>query len=219
MELFLIIVLAAIIAIILIFSLSSKSTSEYGHYSQLDEISEREIIESGIEGENRAANLLSYLSDSYTIIHNVVIYYDGRKSEIDNVVIGNTGVFIIEVKNHKGYINGDCQEQEWMQRKIGKGGNEYSKEFYNPTKQVATHIYRLKHILLQNNIRTYISGAVYFANPEVIVNTVNSREDIPVFQYRNRIELLNYILDGKEKLTETQVKRIIEVITESNVNR
>lgn len=177
---------------------------------------ERDITIAGKQGEERTAHLLNSLPENYKLIRNAVINYEGRKSEIDNIVVGNTGVFIIETKNQKGHIVGDCQERDWTQHKIGRGGTPYCKDFYNPTKQVATHIYRLKGIFRQNKIRVFINGAVYFSNPETYIRIVNTREDIPVFDYYNQNELLNYILNRDKILTDKEVEHIIKVIKEND---
>lgn len=103
---------------------------------------EREITAAGKQGEEHTAVLLNALPHNYKLIRNAVVSYEGRESEIDNIVEGNTGVFIIETKNHRGYISGDCREMYWEQHKINNYGECHSKNFYNPTKQVATHIYK-----------------------------------------------------------------------------
>lgn len=176
---------------------------------------EREISAAGKQGEERTALLLNSLPDSYKLIRNAVISYEGRKSEIDNIVVGNTGLFIIETKNHRGHISGDCHEMYWTQHKIDNYGECHSKNFYNPTKQVATHIYRLKGILRQNNIRVFINGAVYFSNAEIKVDIENPREDIPVFNYYSQDELLNYILNRDKILTDKQAEHIVKIIQEN----
>lgn len=202
--LFVLLLIIFIVLAIIIASASSKNKTE------------REIIAAGKQGEERTAYLLHSLPDNYILIRNAVINYEGRKSEIDNIVVGNTGVFIIETKNQKGYIVGDCQERDWTQHKVGRGGTPYCKDFYNPTKQVATHIYRLKGIFKQNKIRVFINGAVYFSNPENKIYIENPREDIPVFNYYNQDELLNYILSRKEILTDEQVEYIVKIIEEND---
>ena len=187
MELLFVLLLIIFIALaIIIASASSKNKTE------------REITAAGKQGEERTAYLLHSLPDNYILIRNAVINYEGRKSEIDNIVVGATGVFVVETKNHKGYIYGDCHERYWLQYKIDDYGIDHRKYFYNPTKQVATHIYRLKGIFKENKI--------YIENP---------REDIPVFNYYNQDELLNYILSRKEILTDEQVEYIVK-ITEEN---
>lgn len=177
---------------------------------------EQDITIAGKQGEERTAHLLNSLPVNYKLIRNAVISYEGRESEIDNIVVGNTGVFVIETKNHRGYINGDCNERYWAQHKIDNYGECHSKEFYNPTKQVATHIYRLKGIFRQNKVRVFINGAVYFSNPEIKVDIENPREDIPVFNYYNQDELLNYILNREKILTDKQVENIVKIIKEND---
>lgn len=177
---------------------------------------ERNITIAGKQGEERTAYLLHSLPEKYKLIRNAVISYEGRKSEIDNIVVGNTGVFIIETKNLRGHIVGDSQERDWTQHKVGRGGTPYCKDFYNPVKQVATHIYRLKGIFRQNKVRVFINGAVYFSNPEAYVSIVNTREDIPVFNYYNQDGLLNYILNRDKILTDEQIGHIIEIIKEND---
>lgn len=205
MELFILLLFVAFIVLaVIIASVSSANKTK------------REITAAGKQGEERTAHLLSSLPDSYKLIRNTVISYEGRKSEIDNIVVGNTGVFIIETKNHRGYISGDCHEMYWAQHKIDNYGQCHSKNFYNPTKQVATHIYRLKGIFKQNKIRVFINGAVYFSNPEIKVDIENPREDIPVFNYYNQDKLLNYILSRDKILTNKQVEHIVKIIEENN---
>lgn len=202
--LFILLLVIFIVLAVIISSVSSENKTE------------REITAAGKQGEERTAHLLNSLPDNYKLIRNAVISYEGRESEIDNIVVGNTGVFIIETKNHRGYISGDCHEMYWAQHKIDNYGECHSKNFYNPTKQVATHIYRLKGIFRQNKIRVFINGAVYFSNPEIKVDIENPRDDIPVFNYINKYELLNYILNRDKILTDKQVENIVKIIKENN---
>ena len=175
---------------------------------------EKNILVSGIVGENSTADLLSCLPDGYTVFQDVVVRYDGKVSEIDNIVVGNTGVFVIETKNHNGTINGDYGEKDWLQSKVGRGGTPYYNSFYSPVKQVGTHIFRLKNVLKENGIHVYINGAVYFSNPQATVSISGDETDIPVFaEFESGGEdLLDYILNGDANLSEPIVKRINKLL-------
>lgn len=59
---------------------------------------EREITAAGKQGEECTAHLLNFLPDNYKLTRNVIISCESRESEIDNIVVGNTGMFIIETK-------------------------------------------------------------------------------------------------------------------------
>ena len=167
----------------------------------------------GDMGERRAGSILeTYLPDDCTVIQNARVYFDGKTSEIDNIVIGSSGVFIVEVKNMKGRIYGDYNEQYWLQDKIDQYDIEHKKEFYSPVKQVGTHIYRLANFLRDNKIFTNISGAVYFTNPQASVRVVGEQGNIPVFSFHSTQKLIEYINSGDSELSEDTIKRIIEVL-------
>ena len=169
----------------------------------------------GDAGERQTGYMLEQiLPDGYTIVQNAVVTYQDGQSEIDNIVIGKTGVFIIEVKNMKGDIYGDYESRYWLQDKTDRYGIEHKKEFYSPVKQVGTHIFRLANYLRDNKISTHISGAVYFVNPETDAIIKGEPKDIPVFDYDSTQEMINYIMNGNANLSGRTVERIIQLLNE-----
>jgi hypothetical protein len=54
----------------------------------------------GARGEERVGDLLAQLGEEYHVIHDVVV---GR-GNIDHVVVGPTGIFVIETKSHGGKV-------------------------------------------------------------------------------------------------------------------
>lgn len=67
-----------------------------------------------------------------------------------------------------------------------------------------------------NKIIVSINGAVYFSNSEIKIDIENPREDIPVFNYYNQDELLNYILNRDKILTDEQIEHIVKIIKEND---
>ena len=65
-----------------------------------------EILGSGLEGEDKEQDLFSSLPDGYYVIPDLCISIDNKRSQIDHLIVGSTGVFIIETKNTKGIIEG-----------------------------------------------------------------------------------------------------------------
>lgn len=110
-------------------------------------------ISAGLKGERKSSDLLEGLPDSYYIIPGPRIEVDGRESEMDHIILGPNGIFVMETKNHNGYIEGSESDRELAQHKVGRQGGKYSNNFYNPIKQVNTHVYRLSQ-LLKNNLKT-----------------------------------------------------------------
>jgi len=85
--------------------------------------------------------------DKKYVINNLMIVNEGKSSQIDHVLINQTGIFVIETKNYAGRIYGSEDQKEWTQvLAYGKVKNK----FYNPILQNRTHIYALSKVLGQN---------------------------------------------------------------------
>lgn len=177
---------------------------------------ERDIIESGISGESRVQSRLSALPDSYTVIHNVVVDYDGQKNELDFVVVGSNGVFVIENKNNGGYIYGDAKDNQLSQQK-----NYGTKTFRNPVKQVGMQTYRLRGLFNKLGINQWIQPVVYFSNPEAQVSISNC--EIPVFTTSDLFNdsIVKYITEYNNGRTVSPLAKtaIVSALTNTKAER
>lgn len=127
----------------------------------------RSILRSGILGERTAAQAVRRLPASYRAVSSVRLRTkDGRRCEMDFVVIGPNGVFVVENKHHRGRITGSVQDAHWRQEKQGRGGAAYQAQFYNPVKQVSTHVHHLAQALRAHGFDVWVQSAVYFSHPE-----------------------------------------------------
>lgn len=174
-----------------------------------------DILVSGIHGERFAAKVLAILPDDYIVFQNVKVTYENKQSEIDNIVVGKSGVFIIEVKNHNSHIVGDLKDTYWIQHKVGRGGMPYTNQVYNPVKQVGTHIYCLANYLRQNGVNVYIEGMVYFVNKTCLLSLTGD-SNISVYSRSNREEelLFGQILSGNNNLDSRSINRICKLINQ-----
>ncbi len=168
----------------------------------------------GLRGESDTAKLIERLPESYVGIQNVVVTFDGKQSELDMIVVGPGGVFVIEAKSRNGRIVGNYDSRYWTQHKVGRGGTPYSSDFYSPIKQVGTHVYRLANFLRLNGIRVTVEGAVYFSGAEEGFYISGTPGRIPVFTSTpegiNR--LYGYITSESSKLSPQNVKSICELL-------
>lgn len=173
------------------------------------------ILGAGLDGEDATANIVAALPEGFYGFQNVVVTYEGKKSELDMVVAGPTGVFIIETKNRNGEIRGSYGDREWTQYKVGRGGTPYSNDFYSPVKQVGTHIYRLAHFLRDKGVKVHVDGAVYFSNPEAEVDIYGDMGNIPVFSCCADGEdaVIRYILSGNSELAAEVVRRVCQLLS------
>ncbi|MED1855013.1 nuclease-related domain-containing protein [Brevibacillus borstelensis] len=170
-------------------------------------------IHTGLKGEKNTKKLLATLPDSYTVLSDIKVEVEGKSSQIDHIVVGPTGVYVIETKNMNGSIVGNESDHQFVQHKIGRRGGEYSKSFYNPVKQVGTHVYRLATYLKKHSLDTWVQGIVYFSNPDAEVN-VNS-EKIPVFSFEDGPnQIVRYVMDHEgETLSAEKARRIVNLLS------
>lgn len=151
---------------------------------------QRHILRSGVKGEEETLRMMKSLPDSYSVFPNVHVRGEEGSRELDLVVVGPNGVFVVEVKNHNGTIQGNADDQEWIQHKTGKGGGKYSSQMKNPLKQVSGQVYALSRNLKAINVNAWVEGLVFFSNNNVNLNVRGA--DKSVFsdgqKLRNRIE-------------------------------
>ena len=171
------------------------------------------ISRAGQAGENATADFIAQFPDSYSGFQNLKVTYEGKQSEIDMVVVGPTGVYIIETKNHNGHIRGSFESHDWMQYKVGRAGGQYSKEFYSPVKQVGTHVYRLAHYLRLRGAQVHVDAMVFFTNPAATVEVYGTPGNIPVYAGQTGAELIaKQIIGGKPVLSPQTVESVCRLL-------
>lgn len=99
----------------------------------------------GVKGALGELKVRRALRRQKYVINNLILADErGHTSQIDHIVINSAGVFVIETKNYAGRIYGNDNQLEWTQvLNYGRIKNK----LYNPVKQNATHIYKLKQII------------------------------------------------------------------------
>lgn len=172
-------------------------------------------IESGAERAGRKGEIFAtqiideILNEKDVLLTNINMSFEGKDTELDNVIINNRGVFIIEVKNYSGTLYGDEDDYEWIKRKVSRGGNIYQKTVNNPIRQVKRQIYILSNYLKQYGINVWVEGYVFLVEMNSPIESgyiLNTRNDID-----NAIHLKT-----NNKLTNASVDRIIELLEELN---
>jgi hypothetical protein len=112
---------------------------------------------SGLDGEKFVENYLSkkLKSDEYSIFEDVLLL-DGKKGNIDHILVGPTGIFVIETKNNKHTILFDGKL--WH----GIAGN--------PSQQLFSNTLRIKDIMKRceafNKTNARINSLLVFSNPK-----------------------------------------------------
>jgi hypothetical protein len=157
------------------------------------------IYNSGWQGEKQVANLLnSKLNDDYYLLNDLYLRNGG--GDIDHIVLGPNGVFVLETKNWSGNIS--CNGDEWQ--RVGKRNFSGS-----PSRQVKRNAAKIKQIIDANpNFRIlgiWVEGLVVFTNNHASIHLNNPT--VPILKLP---QLTNHIMNyrSSRNLTREQLEAI-----------
>ena len=106
----------------------------------------------GQPGEERVSQFLAEnLSDQYVILNSPRLFYHGATYDIDHIVIGPNGIFVIETKNMQGTILGGMMGN-WVQER-NRTGRHRKVKIGNPANQ-ANHYSKV--------VRSYLGSRVAY---------------------------------------------------------
>lgn len=131
----------------------------------------------GAEGEERALGhpvpcpgSLRELPDHYLLFNNLDVPSGAGRRELDVVVLGRNGLFLVEVKHLRGAITGDESDPHWVQRKLARqSGSAYENPVRNPVAQVRSAAGVLHRYLASRGIDIWVQGIVVFTHPAAVL--------------------------------------------------
>ncbi len=157
----------------------------------------------GAEGEQSVISALQKLDSSFKVINDIVL--PGDRQNIDHIVVGSVGTFVIETKNHNGIIK--CYEDNWSRKKVGRLGTVYAANIGNPSKQAKRNAVVLKNWLQSENIDVgYIVAVVVFTNEDVELKLV--KPTVKIVQVDNLLEVFK--AESNFKMTSEKINSIAE---------
>ncbi|MEN6553689.1 MAG: nuclease-related domain-containing protein [Methanobacterium sp.] len=167
--------------------------SEYGW-------SKRRIWSKGAKGEKIVAKKLKKLPEKYTAIRDVKIPNYG--GDFDHLVVGPTGIYIIETKNYKPtYIPGeDC----WYHTS-GRVAQ------LNPAKQVKLQVSKLNNFL-EPKLGKKVSKKVIFPVISPINHNLIFKNDIKSYEIVYPEDLVHYISHRRKILNSNEINEIINIL-------
>ncbi len=199
---------AVLFGLILIISLISAivktNRAKRVHNNRKVVITDKE--RAGIRGEVRAAKIINkvlYADDH--LLQNIEIEVDNRPAELDSVVVNRYGVFIFEVKNYKGTLEGNEEDYEWQKYSTSEAGNTYIKTVKNPIKQVKREIYLLSEYLKRHGVRVWVKGYAMLMNNNSPVSSEH------LVTRKSDIDLAIHTADRK-LLTQNEVNKILRLL-------
>lgn len=139
----------------------------------------------GLSAENFVTEYLRNLNDNYFLINDIKL--PDTRGNIDHVVLGPNGIFVIETKNYGGQLI--CNGDEWIRHykggmKISMRGRPYWQDdrdydLGSPSKQAKRGAVKIKQIIESSKIfkkplNIWVEGIVVFTNPNVELQLSNT---------------------------------------------
>ncbi len=133
----------------------------------------------GLTGERQVGRLLATeLPQDYALINGLQL--PRAAGDIDHLVVGPTGVFLLETKTMPGRIV-CAPDGTWQRTRVGRKGGAYTAYIGDPAAQVQRNIFALRQTLrrhLPDFLRRtplWIEGLVVFPHPKTELQTDGSR--------------------------------------------
>lgn len=115
----------------------------------------------GKNGEYSLVSCLEHLNGYKQYLINCYLPKpDGTTSEIDVILLHESGVYVLEAKNYSGWIFGSENQKYWTETFSDRHGGSKKYRFYNPIWQNKAHVKVLKQFLGDNSISVY-SGIIF----------------------------------------------------------
>ncbi len=163
-----------------------------------------EEYQRGQDGEDQTVQSIAQAFDgNWHLFRNVHI--PGRnRGDLDIVLVGPPGVWVLEVKNFNGTYRNIGETWELMRKKKWKSA------YANPSRQANNNSLRLKNFLKADNLNIFVNPAVVWANPESALFIENP--SVAIWQYNRLPDELGNIWHG-EKLTQEERTKIVDKLS------
>jgi hypothetical protein len=125
-----------------------------------------------------AATLERELPDGFVLVNGLLL--PRGAGDIDHIVVGATGVFVLETKTMAGLIT-CAPDGVWRRTRTGRGGTAYAAFIGDPATQVERNIRTLRNTVstraarLARDTQLWIDGLIVFAHPDAELEADHSR--------------------------------------------
>ncbi len=173
----------------------------------------------GIRGEKEVTEALQKLPDSYYLLDDVVLYH--KVGNIDHILLGPNGIFVIETKNYKGEIS--CYEDTWRRYMWQcRGKWNYVKVSYpisSISKQAKRNAVIVRRFLEENDHsglfkNIWVNALVVFANPHI--ELALHKLTLPVLRLFELSDFIERVKTDKS-LSDRDLKTLGEIILKNAV--
>ena len=171
------------------------------------------IFNKGNYGEYLTFSYLEKLPGYKKIVTNIYVKKeDGKTTEIDLVMLHETGIYVFESKNYSGWIFGDEKNKSWTQTLKGNNKNY----FYNPIWQNNGHIRALANFLPEVSRNSFKSYIIFSERCELKKINIESA-DVKVIKRQNLVSVINKDISNstqiltREKIDEIYFRKLLQL--------
>lgn len=166
----------------------------------------------GVEGEAAVLERLKQLPDDYVILNRVKLPDEtltNRERELDFLVAGPTGLWVVEVKNTPGHLRVRPGERHWpLARRAGCGSRPQWNAMPNPVPQARAQVQALERWLLMHGIGARARAVIVMAHPEIAIEDADAAE-MPVLV---RDQVADYLQkESPQSLPSSVVPRLADL--------
>ncbi|MBQ3411749.1 MAG: NERD domain-containing protein [Oscillospiraceae bacterium] len=159
-------------------------------------------------GEEYATRkITSVLNSDDTLLTNVKVDFEGKETELDNVIVNKYGVFIIEVKYYHGWLKGGEDDYEWTQYKETYS-DMYIKTVKNPIKQVKRQVYIVANYLREYGVNVWVDGYA------LMVDAGSPVESDMILTTTDEIDRVIHTV-SRRQLNKESIEEIVALLTTS----
>ena len=174
-------------------------------------------IYKGREGEKIIFSELVDLEFPKEFIQNIMIKDEAQSTEIDLIMIAESGIYVFEIKNYSGWIFGNEKQKNWTQT----FPNKTKHQFYNPIIQNVGHIKALKKLLNDAYNGDYYS-VIVFTDTATLKTVPESTNHLMILNEANIADIIrssvefNTKIKGSRTLDINTIAHLRDFIQNSN---
>ncbi len=182
-----------------------------GYEVRLREIaSESRNIEGGRRGEQQmAGRLAEQLADDHVILNDLEFRIAHERCQIDHLVIGPSGIYVIESKYWAGTLSGDAGDAQWKQRR----SDGSVRRVKSPVQQCERQRRMFITLLASKVPEDRIHALAVFTHPAVQLQISNAKDR--AFLVRDAIRFINDRCFAPPVLSPAQILEIADQIARS----
>jgi len=185
-------------------------------------VSKREITYAehiGEKGEKHLAAILEKIPGEKRILMNCYVPTNEGTTEIDVLLIHETGVYVFESKNYSGWIYGSTDQRKWTQtfnfHRRYKHGREVQKyHFMNPIMQNKLHIKWLKKYFSNKFDRMIPFHSIVVFGDNCVIKTPIAESDNHTVLYSSQVaEAINQKFSTSNQfLSSEEIDHLYEML-------